>query len=122
MLKTLFHIIRKLIFAESIFIEIFLPESTTVLTGILYRPLDKYDFVNCLERTFRDTYFFESQENCLLGDININLQPRDKNILRHKSAKTINKETLHLTRSCLEFCFTHTLEQRTNNNKANQGY
>ena len=104
MLKTLFHIIRKLIFAESIFIEIFLPESTTVLTGILYRPLDKYDFVNCLERTFRDTYFFESQENCLFEDININLQSKDKNILRHKSAKTINKETLHLTGSCLEFC------------------
>ena len=78
MLKTLFHIIRKLVFAESIFIEIFLPESTTVLTGILYRPLDKCDFVNCQERTFRDTYFFESQENCLLGDININLQPKIK--------------------------------------------
>ena len=37
---------------ESIFIKIFLPKSKPVLIGILYRPPDKYDFVNCLERAF----------------------------------------------------------------------
>ena len=72
---------------ESIFIEIFLPKSKPVLIGILYRPPDKYDFVNCLERTFSDTNVFESQECYLLGDININLQPKDKEIFRHKYAK-----------------------------------
>ena len=46
---------------ESIFIEIFLPKSNPVLISILYRPTDKYDFVNCLERTFSDTNVFESQ-------------------------------------------------------------
>ena len=96
---------------ESIFIEIFLPKSKAVLIGILYRPLDKYDFVNCLERTFSDTNFFKSQECCLLGDININLQPKDKDIFRHKSANTINKEMPILTTSYLELCFTHSLEQ-----------
>ena len=96
---------------ESIFIEIFLPKSKPVLIGILYRPPDKYDFVNCLERTFSDTNVFESQECYLLGDININLQPKDKEIFRHKPANTINKEIPHLTRSYLEFCFTHSLEQ-----------
>ena len=45
---------------ESIFIEIFLPKSKPVLIGILYRPPDKYDFVNCLERTFSNTNVFES--------------------------------------------------------------
>ena len=59
---------------ESIFIEIFLPKSKPVLIGILYRPPDKYDFVNCLERTFSDTNVFQSQECYLLGDININFQ------------------------------------------------
>ena len=64
---------------ESIFIEIFLPKSKPVLMGISYRP-DKYNFVNCLERTFSDTNVFEFQECYLLGDININLQPKDKEI------------------------------------------
>ena len=96
---------------ESIFIEIFLPKSKPVLIGILYRPPDKYDFVNCLERTFSDTNVFESQECYLLGDININLQPKDKEIFKRKPANTVNKEIPHLTRSYLEFCFTHSLEQ-----------
>ena len=65
---------------ESIFIEIFLPKSKPVLIGILYRPPDKCDFVNCLERTFSDTNVFESQECYLLGDINKNLEPKDKEI------------------------------------------
>ena len=96
---------------ESIFIEIFLPKTKPVLNGILYRPPDKYDFVNCLERTFSDTDVFESKECSLLGDININLQPKDKDIFRHKPANTINKEIPHLARSNLEFCFTNSLEQ-----------
>ena len=96
---------------ESIFIEIFLPKSKPVLIGILYRPPDKYDFVNCLEHTFSDTNVFESQECYLLRDININLQPKDKVIFRHKPANTINKEIPHLTRSYLKFCFTHSREQ-----------
>ena len=96
---------------ESIFIEIFLPKSKPVLIGILYRPPAKYDFVNCLERTFSYTNVFESQECYLLGDININLQRKDKEIFRHKPANTINKEIPHLTRSYLGFCFTHSLEQ-----------
>ena len=90
--------------AKSIFIEILLHKSKLVIIGVLCRPPDKYDFVNCLERTFSDTNVFESQECYLLGDIDINLQPKDKKIFRHKSANTINKEIPHLTRSYLEFC------------------
>ena len=47
---------------ESNFIEIFIPKSKLSLTGILYRPPDKCDFANCLERTFSNTNVFESQE------------------------------------------------------------
>ena len=49
-----------------------------------------------------------SQECYLLRDININLQQKDKEIF--KLANTINKEILHLIRSYLELCFTHSLE------------
>ena len=95
---------------ESIFIEIFLPKSKQVLIGILCRPPDKYDFVNCLERTLSDTVF-ESQECYFLGDININFLLKDKDTFRHKPTNTIKKEIPHLTRSYLEFCFTYSLEQ-----------
>ena len=41
------------------------------------------------------------------------MQPKDKEIFRHKSANTINKEIPHLTRSYLEFCFPNSVEQIT---------
>ena len=78
---------------------------------ISHRPPDKHDFVNCLEHTFSDTNALESQECYHLGDINTNLQPMEKEIFRQKPANTINKEIPNLTRSYLEFCFTHSLEQ-----------
>ena len=96
---------------ETSFIEIVMPKSRPVLIGILYRPPDKYDFVNCLERKFSDTNIIESQKCYLLGDININFQPNDKEIFRNKSANTINKEIPHLTTSYLEFYLAHSLEQ-----------
>ena len=99
------------IFTNSIFIEIFLPKSKLVLTGILHRPPDKYDLVNCLDFTFSDTNVIESRECYLLGDININLQPKDKEIFRNKSAITINKEIPALTKTYFEFSFKNSLEQ-----------
>ena len=96
---------------ESIFIELFLPKSKPDLIGILYTPPDKYDFVNCLGRIFSDTNVIESQQCYLLGDMNINLQPKDREVFRNKSANTINKDIPHLTRTYLEFCFIHSLEQ-----------
>ena len=58
-------------------------------------------------RTFSDINVFESQEWFLLGDANISLQLKNKEIFRQKSANTINKEIPHLTRLYLGFCFTH---------------
>ena len=83
-----------------------LPKSKPVLTGVSF-----YDLVNCLERTFSDTNAIETQECYLLDDVNINLQSKDKEIFRNKSANTINKEIPHLSRRYLEFWFTHFLEQ-----------
>ena len=78
---------------ESIFIKIFPPKSKPVLTGFLYRPPDKYNFVNCIERSFSDTNVIEFPECYLLGDINLNLQPRKKKI-RNKCANTKRELTL----------------------------
>ena len=63
---------------ESIFIEIFVLKSKPVLTGVLCRLPDKYDFGICLQRTFSNTNVTESLECYALGDVNINLQLKDK--------------------------------------------
>lgn len=55
---VLLCIIRNPLFAltrRAIFMEIFLLESKLVQVHVLYRPFDKYNFVNYLERTFSDT-------------------------------------------------------------------
>ena len=98
-------------YRDYFFLEIALPKSKPVIIGILYITPDKYDFVNCPERTFSDTYVIETQECYLLGDININLQPKDKDIFRSKSANTTDKEMPHLNWTYLEICFTHSMEQ-----------
>ena len=112
--KTLFHIMGNLIFAfnaGSIFIEIFLPKSKPVLSGILYRPPDKYDFINYPKHLFSNTNIIESQKFYLFSNSNINLQPKYKEIFGNNYRNTIGKEIPHFTRSYLEFCFTHSLEQ-----------
>ena len=62
-----------------------------------------------IQRVFLERFFYLNLN--LLGGSNINLQSKDKEIFGHKSANAINKEMLHLTRSYLEFCRTHSLEQ-----------
>ena len=98
-------------YRDYFFLEIVLPKSKLVIIGILYITPDKYDFVNCPERTFSDNYVIETQECYLLRDININLQPKDKEIFRSKSANTTDKEMPHLNWTYLEICFTHSMEQ-----------
>ena len=39
---------------QLVLLKTILPKSKPVLIGNLYRPPDKYDYVNCLERTFTD--------------------------------------------------------------------
>ena len=72
---------------ESNSIETFLTKP--VLIGVLYRPPGKYNVENCLKRTFSDTNGIQSQECYLLGDINMSLQPNDKDIFRNNSANTL---------------------------------
>ena len=113
LIKILFRIIGNVTFAlvRSIFVEIFLSKSKSVLIDILYRPPDKWDFVNCLECTFSNTNIIETKECYLLDDVNIKLQPTVKEMFSNKSANAINKEITHLTRTYLVFCFSYSLEQ-----------
>ena len=41
----------------------------------------------------------------------MNLQPKDKEMFRNKSANTISKDIHHLTKAYLEFCLSHSSEQ-----------
>ena len=55
---VLLGIIRNPLFAlipRAFFTEIFLPESKLGQVDVLYRPFNKYNFVNYLKRTFSDT-------------------------------------------------------------------
>ena len=110
-LKTLLHKPSFWINTKNIFIEIFLRKSKPVLIGILCRPPNKCDLLSFLKCTFSDTNVSESQECYLLFDINMNLQLRYKETIRSKSASIVNKGIPHLTRTCLEYYFIHSLEQ-----------
>ena len=65
---------------ESIFIDIFLPKTKTILVGILYRPPDKNDFVKDFEETFTGCHNLGKQECHLLEDFKINLLHKGENI------------------------------------------
>ena len=53
---------------ESIFTEISKPKPFKA--GILYRPSDKIDFVNCISQIFSQFYTLETSECYLLGNFN----------------------------------------------------
>ena len=69
---------------ESIFVDIILPNSKSILLGILYRPPKKSDFVKYIN-VFTETGVLNKQECYLLGDININLILDKKEIFSNKS-------------------------------------
>ena len=72
-----------LVNTQSIFMEIFLPKSKSVLIGILYRPPDKYDFVNCLKRTFSYNNVIETKKYYRFDGININMQQMNNEMFRN---------------------------------------
>ena len=59
-------------------------KSSQNLVGILYRPPDKCNFVNCLEPTFSDVNVIKTEESYCLGDFNKKFQPKDKEMHRNK--------------------------------------
>ena len=47
---------------ENIFTEIYLPKSKSFIVGILYRPADKINFINCIDQIFSQFSTLETQE------------------------------------------------------------
>ena len=88
---------------ESIFIDIFLPKTKTILIGILYRPPDKNDFVKNLEETFTNRNILDKQECYLLVDFNINILQNGENVFEKKLSFIVTEY--------LDFAFSYSLKQ-----------
>ena len=58
---------------KSIFVDIYLSKSKSILLSILYRPPDKSNFVKYINNLFTETAVLDKQECYLLGDLNIHL-------------------------------------------------
>ena len=82
-----------------------MPKFKSILLGILYRPLDKSDFVKHINNVFTETGVLHKQEFYLIGDLNINL------ILTNKSYISNSQKVSPLTKGYLNFCFSFSLEQ-----------
>lgn len=55
---------------EALWIELFLPKSKPVLTGVSYRPPTQQDFYSILDFVFSSSNDFLQYETILLGDLN----------------------------------------------------
>ena len=114
-IKVRLHIVYKDSFCsntESIFVDIFLSKSKSILLGILYRPSDKSDFVKRINNVFKETGILDKEEECyLLRDLNANLIPGKKEIFSNKSYRTNGQNLPPLVRGYLDLCFSYSLEQ-----------
>ena len=79
--------------AETIIIKVYLPKTEPFIAGIIYRPPDKVDFVNCLDQII-------SQFNTLetLGNFNINWFFNGGEVFSNNIAKAAYKEMPPLTK------------------------
>ena len=66
---------------ESIFMDVFLPKSHPILVGVLYRPLDKLDFIENFNNNLKESNISDTQECYLVGDFNVNLLSVNKMLL-----------------------------------------
>ena len=109
-LKVQLHIVTKTVFAvipKGFFLTFFLPKSKPILLVILYRPLDRSDFVEHIT----ETGVLDKQGCYLLGDLNINLILDEKEIFNSKSYRTNGQNLPPLKKCYLDFCFSFSLEQ-----------
>ena len=99
---------------ESIFLELFLPKTKPILIGILYRPPNQSNFIDCLVKHFASTDFAISREIFLLGDFNFNLLYNDILISPKKYYKKFEKDTYLSTntKAYLELCCQNNFDQK----------
>ena len=96
---------------ESIFTKIYATKWKPFTVGILYRPPNKMNCVNCIDQIFSQVNTLEIWEYYLLGDFNINLLFKGEGIFSNRTGKTAYIEMLPLTKKYLESQFSNSLEQ-----------
>lgn len=91
--------------------QIYLPKLKPFLVGLLYRPPDKIDLINCIDQISLQSNKLKTQECYLLGDSNIHSPFKGEEIFGNKIAKKAYEEMLPLTKKYLEFFFSNSSEQ-----------
>ena len=69
---------------KGIFLDILLPTTKVIFLGIIYRPLNSINFLECFDKHLEDTNL--DNEILLLGDFNINLLHNGNYILKENQA------------------------------------
>ena len=69
--------------------DIFLPKSHPILVGVLYRPLDKLDFIENFNNNLKESNISDTQECYLVGDFNVNLLSVNKMLLEKQQSDLI---------------------------------
>ena len=92
---------------ENIFLDLHLPNSKSILIGILYRPPDQSGYLDMLSSAIADMEDFDNREVYFLGDLNFNLLNNSKYILDTK----YTNERVPWAKKYSHFCNMHNLKQ-----------
>ena len=96
---------------ESVFFEILLPNSKRIAVGIIYRPLNQFNFLEVLNENMKNKIESISNEIYILGNFNLFLN--DSHIFSKKKTKNMlnNKSIPSYVKSYYEFCTFFTVHQ-----------
>ena len=66
---------------ESLWVEVLLPKTPPILTGVCYRPPKQNDFYELLEQSCAGGHIFVEHEIILLGDFNTNVMLKKNSLV-----------------------------------------
>ena len=93
---------------EGIFFDILLPKTKPIFVGIIYRPPNSINFLECFNKHLDDINL--DNEIFLLGDFNINLLDNGKYILEENQAMQNHIPSTSLVSQYKLFCQRYSLE------------
>ena len=94
---------------EGIGLDILLPKTKPIFVGIIYRPPNNINFLECFNKALDDINLYN--EIFLLGDFNINLLHNGKYILKENQAIQNRIPSTSLVSHYKLFCQIYSLEQ-----------
>ena len=94
---------------EGMFFDVLLPETKPIVVGIIYRPANNINFLECFDKHLDDINLHN--EIVLLGDFNINLLHNGKYILKENQAMQNRIPSTSLVSQYKLFCQRYSLEQ-----------